>query len=48
MLNLILNIYIFFYNILVGIFYFKTHYVSGGEVGDNKSFFKEFIIIRGG
>ena len=48
MLNPMLNIYIFFYGILVNIFYFKTHYIGNKEVGDSKSFFKEFIIIKGG
>ena len=36
-----------FYGILIGILYFKTHYIGGGEVGDGKGSFKEFIVIRG-
>ena len=36
-----------FYGILVGIFYFKTHYIGGGEIKDSKNSFKKYIIIRG-
>ena len=35
------------YGILVGILCFGTHYIGGGKAGDNKGFFKEFIIIKG-
>ena len=37
-----------FYGILVGILCFGTHYAGGGEAGDSKGFFREFVVIRGG
>ena len=36
-----------FYGILVGIFYFRTHYIGGGEVKDGENSFKKLIIIKG-
>ena len=35
-----------FYNILIGIFHFKTYYIGGREAKDSESSFKELVIIR--
>ena len=35
-----------FYNILIGILYFKTHHIGNKEIKDGKNSFKKFIIIK--
>ena len=37
-----------FYNILINILCFRTHYIGGREAGNGKSFFKELVVIKRG